>query len=205
MSRAQLKVSRALWKRRVAYRSKRLKAAQKAGDQARITKWTKLLQHARWMQRRRAEQLDTIASRMLAAAEALVGVMEQGGNNRGAAVERIIRANDGEPGEPWCGDFVAWCARQAGSKAVTREWAAVRLLRNAVGVHPTTSPEPGDIVTFTFDHTGIYAGRAGAFIITIEGNTGATGAVSDSKTGGDGVYRKRRPKSLVNEYLHVTR
>jgi hypothetical protein len=51
----------------------------------------------------------------------------------------------------------------------------------------------------------MYVKEAGMFIETIEGNTGASGAVSDSKTGGDGVYRKRRAKTLVNDYLRVTR
>jgi len=42
-------------------------------------------------------------------------------------------------------------------------------------------------------------------ITTIEGNTGRTGAVSDSATGGDGVYVKVRSKSSVTDYLRVTR
>jgi cell wall-associated NlpC family hydrolase len=131
--------------------------------------------------------------------------MEHGGNNRGAQVEAIIKANGGDVGEPWCGDFVAHCARTAGSTAVTRAWASVRALRTIAGVHPTTKPTPGDLVTFTFDHVGIYVGNHGNEIETIEGNTGSSGAVSDSANGGDGVYRKRRAKSLVHEYLHLTR
>jgi hypothetical protein len=47
--------------------------------------------------------------------------------------------------------------------------------------------------------------RGDGTIETIEGNTGASGAVSDSRTGGDGVYRKVRPKSLVKDYLRVHR
>lgn len=143
--------------------------------------------------------------RALRVAETLVGVMEVGGNNRGPMVMRIIRANGGVGPEPWCGDFVAYCYRQAGSKAVTRSWASVRLLGGVLGVKRVRKPLAGDLVRFTFDHVGIFVKDQGAFIETIEGNTGASGAVSDSATGGDGVYRKRRPKSQVNDYLRVTR
>lgn len=158
--------------------------------------------------------------RILALAEGrkLVGVMEQGANNRGTMVDRIIAANYGVLGEPWCGDFVAWCYRNAGSKAVTRSWASVRLLGSVSGVAriPKRRGEPGDIVRFVFDHTGLLEGYCDAdgrtvpaamatHIRTIEGNTGATGAVSDSRTGGDGVYRKIRALSQVEDVLVVLR
>ncbi len=83
-------------------------------------------------------------------------------------------------------------------------------------------PRAGDIVVFDFqggassDHTGLvvtycdHNGRAivrrkATHIKTIEGNTGATGAVSDSTTGGDGVYEKVRSLSLVARYVRVYR
>jgi hypothetical protein len=153
----------------------------------------------------RKKQLDTLQKRALRAADALVGVMEQGGNNTGPMVNKIIKANGGDIGEPWCGDLIAYCYMQAGSKAVTRSWASVRLLGGVQGVRRVKTPQAGDLVRFNFDHVGMYVKEAGMFIETIEGNTGASGAVSDSKTGGDGVYRKRRAKSLVNDYLRVTR
>lgn len=158
--------------------------------------------------------------RLLALAEArhLIGVMEHGGNNRGEEVERIISENGGVPGEPWCGDFVAHCYRHAGSRAVDRTWAAVRLLGTTGGARVLDKRwgEPGDIIKFTFDHTGIlehYADHAGnvvhpahaTHVQTIEGNTGRTGAVSDSTTGGDGVYRKLRPLDDVAGLVMVTR
>lgn len=154
----------------------------------------------------------------LAAARKLIGVMEHGGNNRGTEVERIILANGGVIGEPWCGDFVALCYREAGSKAVTRAWAAVRLIGRVLGVIVVgkRAGEPGDILRFTFDHTGLleaYCDSRGneidaafaSHVKTIEGNTGATGAVSDSVTGGDGVYRKVRPLSQVQDICIVTK
>lgn len=143
--------------------------------------------------------------RALAQAEKLIGVMEQGGNNRGAEVEKIIREGGGLAGQAWCGWFAAAVYKRAGSRSVDWKWGAVRLLSLASGVRRTSNPQPGDLVRFTFDHVGLFVRDRGAFIETIEGNTGATGAVSDSKTGGDGVYRKRRPKSQVQDYLRVTR
>lgn len=139
-------------------------------------------------------------------AASLVGVMEQGGNNQGATVMKIIRANGGTGPEPWCGDFVAYCYQLAGSKAVQRAWAAVRMIRGLAGVRATSRPRRGDLVRFTFDHVGMFSKDLGnGYIETIEGNTGASGAVSDSRTGGDGVYRKARHKSYVRDYLRVTR
>jgi len=193
------------WERKVSWRRKRLLAAKRAHDPARVKKWRAYLKHAVWMVSVRKKQLDTLQKRALRAADALVGVMEQGGNNTGPMVDKIIKANGGDIGEPWCGDFIAYCYRQAGSKAVTRSWASVRALGGIGGVKQVKTPQAGDLVRFNFDHVGMYVKEAGMFIETIEGNTGASGAVSDSKTGGDGVYRKRRAKSLVNDYLRVTR
>lgn len=129
--------------------------------------------------------------------------MEQGGNNVGPKVSQIIRANSGTPGEAWCGDFVAYCYRHAGSKAVQRGWAAVRLLGGLGGQRRVSDPRPGDIVTYSFSHTGLFVRRIPGGIEAIEGNTGRTGAVSDSKTGGDGVYVKHRSNGLVKSYVRV--
>lgn len=148
-----------------------------------------------------------------------IGVMEQGGNNVGPEVERIIAIGGGRRGDAWCGWFMAACYKIAGSQAVAWQWGAVRLMATVAGVIRTVTPLLGDILRFTFDHTGMFlfwvrwdgtkwarCSRAQATAVeTIEGNTGATGAVSDSKTGGDGVYRKIRPLSLVSDYLRVTR
>lgn len=142
----------------------------------------------------------------------LIGVMEVGGNNQGAKVSEIIRANGGSGPEPWCGDFVAYCYRRAGSKVVDRRWAYVPYLSIVTGLRKTSSPRRGDLVRFEFtgdstpDHVGLFVrDRGDGTIETIEGNTGRVGAVSDSRTGGDGVYRKVRSKRLVKDYVEVTR
>lgn len=139
----------------------------------------------------------------------LLGVVEEGGNNRGPVVSKIIVENGGVVGEPWCGDFVAYCYRHAGSKAVNRSWASVYFLGRIVGVEKTASPMLGDIVRYRFSHTGLFRRwrpdlGPGKFE-ALEGNTGRVGAVSDSKTGGDGVYLKVRHVSQVDDFRHVTR
>ncbi len=213
------KASLALWRRREKYRRQRLAIVRKrahakpgttvtAAEAERIHKWEKLLADAVRMVKRREQQLaDTAPLRLRAfkVAESLVGVMESGGNNAGPMVSRIIRENGGTGPEPWCGSAMAYCYRHAGSKAVTRAWAAVRLLAGVAGLRKTRSPLRGDLVRFTFSHVGMFVADHGNMIETIEGNTGASGAVSDSAGGGDGVYRKRRSKSLVQDYIRVTR
>jgi hypothetical protein len=136
----------------------------------------------------------------------LVGIMEHGGNNQGTDVMRIIRENGGTGPEPWCGDTMAYCYRHAGSKGVDRSWASVSLTGSDPDVRRTLRPLRGDLVRYNFDHIGMFVRDLGnGYIETIEGNTGASGAVSDSTTGGDGVYRKQRSKSLVRDYLEVLR
>lgn len=152
------------------------------------------------------ERRKPVRVKALEVAEGLVGVMEHGGNNTGPIVDKIIKANGGVIGEPWCGDFCAYCYRLAGSKAVQRLWASVSALFGLLGIRRTSLPKPGDLVRYTFDHVGLFVRDLGnGTIETIEGNTGTIGAVSDSATGGDGVYRKVREKYLIRDYLRVTR
>lgn len=152
------------------------------------------------------EAARTLGDRAYAEASRLVGIMEQGGNNVGRDVERIITEGGGIRGQAWCGWFQAAVYKRAGSKAVDWHWGAVRLLPEASGVERTNTPRRGDLVRFTFDHVGMFVKDNGdGTITTIEGNTGSSGAVSDSKTGGDGVYRKVRAKILVRDYLRITR
>lgn len=209
MSRKQLAASLRLWERRHRYRTRRLSRAHAANDSVRVAHWHRLLEEAGVMVKRRRGQIAELRELRLRAfdvAEGMIGVMERGGNNAGPAVARIICANGGIGPEAWCGDFAAYCYRLAGSKAVTRAWASVRLVGMLAGVRRAVRPAKGDLVRFRFDHIGIFAEDLGdGTIQTIEGNTGALGAVSDSTTGGDGVYRKVRSKKLVSDYLRVTR
>lgn len=222
------KQSLAIWQRKLRFRYKKRAAIRhKAGqvvtheEAAHIKKWDRLISEADHMVKLRAKQIaDDQPLRLKALAEAgkLIGIMELGGNNMGTAVLEIIRANGGTGPEAWCGDFVAYVYRKAGSKVVQRGWAAVRLLGFLTGmkVIGARSMLPGMIVCYTFDHTGIFVEYCNAggtrmpalsatHIKAREGNTGRSGAVSDSKTGGDGVYEKIRPIGLVARGVAVSR
>jgi hypothetical protein len=148
--------------------------------------------------------------------------MEQGGNNSGPMVSKIIKAAGGVGPEPWCGDTMFYVYRMAGSKAITksvgRTMAYVPWISRVKGVyvisrHNWSKVKRGDIIRFEFtgdgvdDHTGMFSKWVvpGSVAETIEGNTGSSGAVSDSTTGGDGVYRKQRSMSLIADFVRVTR
>jgi hypothetical protein len=200
------KASLAVWERRHKDYQRELDQAHVRNDKADVNRWHAKLAHAGWMIRRRRAQLAVprpLSERAYIVANALVGVMEQGGNNAGPMVSTIIHENGGTGPEPWCGDFVAYAYRHAGSTNVTRPWASVALLGQLLGVKRTLRPRRGDLVRFRFGHVGLFVADHGDEIETIEGNTGRRGALSDSATGGDGVYRKRRSKALVLDYLHV--
>lgn len=174
----------------------------------RVRVWRKVKgsKPVRWQRGYGWKKVTSLNEDALVEARKLVGVMERGGNNQGPAVMAIIRANGGTGPEPWCGDFVAFCYRKAGSKVVNRSWAAVRYLGYLAGMKIVKKAQPGDIVCFSFDHTGLFVRYEGRDrIVTIEGNTGASGAVSDSATGGDGVYIKRRQLSQVSRFVRVLR
>jgi hypothetical protein len=150
-----------------------------------------------------------ISYRQLALDEALkeVGVRESGGNNRGERVEwfQTFDSLAGE-GYAWCASFVVAMFAKVGRPLVElgRTPSVYWLHEYAKKLGwIVTDPRPGDIVIYTFSHTGIVYSFSPTGIYAVEGNTGATGAVSDSKLGGDGVYRKYRASSLCKAFIRV--
>jgi hypothetical protein len=149
--------TRMLWWRKRVQRLRRKERQQKADKRATHAQ----VQVTREARRRAEAALARVRAEIKAAetplrvralreAERLIGVMEQGGNNVGPVVTELIRENGGAGPEPWCGDFVAHCYRKAGSKMVTRSWAAVRLLGWLTGMRVLSEPVPGCIVIYTF-------------------------------------------------------
>lgn len=140
----------------------------------------------------------------------LVGVHEDGANNRGRMVD-IIEAADSLPGNgySWCQSTQNYAWLKANGEKLAGGTASVFFFvrwaadptHHAI-INPKDGPKRADHVTFAFqgdgpfDHVGqiervIKVGPV-MYLQTIEGNTGASGAVSDPGTGRDGVYRKRR-------------
>lgn len=212
MSRTASRASLALWHRRERYRQRKLDYYHQRNDKAGIAKWKKL--HAQAVKEIRAGEAQAYPLRARAWREMdkliKAKVTEQGGNNRGKAVEEIIRANGGTPGEPWCGDTVAYCYLKAGAKSVVRSWASVSMLeRLLTRVKFQAHVRRGHVVTYTFDHTGLFdqwdPKKGAGWFLAGEGNTGNAGAVSDSQTGGDGVKLKSRHVSQVQGFYRVLR
>lgn len=221
-STAFLRASLRLWRRRQAYRYKRLAAAKRRRDERRIKHWQQLVDEASREVGRRRMQLAKHKPLRAHAADVMEqwareGVHEQGGNNVGPQVSRIIREAGGTPGEPWCGDAVAAAylagARKLGAgvaaranRKVTRAWAYVPTLEQILT--RVRRPRRGHVVIFNFDggapdHTGLFLRDNGdGTIRTVEGNTRPGTATSDAG-GGEGVYVRDRPKSIVQSYRRV--
>lgn len=153
-----------------------------------------------------------------------VGNKEVGGNNRGPAIIKYQRATWLDPDAwPWCAAFVDWCIK---------EWLNVPGVCEALGIEnpeewrPKTAGafdlanwarkhgrkvldensdvQAGDIVIFDFSHTGFVvedAPRSVNTLETVEGNT--NGAGDRESTTGDGVWAKRRARSLAKQFVRL--
>jgi hypothetical protein len=146
--------------------------------------------------------------KILAVATAEIGYTEKPGN------DNKYGTWFGFPNVHWCAQFVSWCYAQAGHYIKGGGWP-----KGFAGVPYyieyarrnnllTTTPQPGDIVCFDWngdkraDHTGLFVrDLGGGFIETIEGNTSAGDAGSQSN--GDGVYRRKRNKKFVQCYINA--
>lgn len=170
----------------------------------------------------------TLQERAWREAKRCVGVMENPGhNNTGThgvvTVNEIILEDGGHLGDSWCGFFDAHCYRVAGAKSVDSAWGGVRYLGYIAGTRniAINQLELGDLLAYDFNgetnaHTGLFgfwcdasgtptAEHGATHVYAIEGNTGLVGAVSDTKTGGDGVREKIRPRSEVQRAIRVLR
>jgi hypothetical protein len=149
---------------------------------------------------------------LIAAAASLVGVREEGGNNRGPMIELFLRGVKQPPGQPWCAAFVHhvgyWSHFDYGversSWPLPATASCYMLGANAKerGVL-REEPEDGDVFLLwnaqlvRFAHTGVVArvreegetpGKSAWFDCdTIEGNTDLGGSRE-----GDGVMRRVR-------------
>jgi hypothetical protein len=104
---------------------------------------------------------------------------------------------------PWCMAFVQWCYNKAGKRLPYITASCSGLLNWYKANRPeciTAKPVAGDIVIYSFGHTGIFESSSGDYITAIEGNTSA--GDSGSQSNGGGVFRRKRKKSTVTAYIH---
>lgn len=100
---------------------------------------------------------------------------------------------------PWCMAFVQWCFDQAGCPLPYRTASCSALLNWYRKNKPeciVKNPKPGDIIIYTFSHTGIVEKSDKSTVTAIEGNTSA----GNDANGGQ-VQRRVRKKSLVKAYI----
>ena len=169
------------------------------------------------LQIRPGEVWRAVVARAPLEAKLLIGTREQGGNNRGALVEAMLRDEGGKPGDPWCLAFVQHvygrcfarfnakvnlpnglhCGRFARACAARLPLAVTHV--PAIGAialrYPSGFDGPG--------HCGIVTGFDAVNCETIEGNTNAAGD-RDSTTG-DGVWDKARALSYWTSFVDISR
>lgn len=170
-----------------------------------------------------------LRTELAAIARSQVGVMEEGGNNRGVKVEEYQRATWLKPGPwAWCMAFVDWCILAL----VTRHpnWQNYDFDRprtaSALGDHdvtfwarqeglkvlgPQAPIEEGDIAVYAWGHVGIVTQPPLAFpsgytpvpdvFTAVEGNTGPGGNTRDTER--DGVYLRTRNRSNVLHFIRL--
>lgn len=143
--------------------------------------------------------------RIIREASSLVGTREEGGNNRGRVVDKIIASAGFAPDSaiPWCGAFNRYVFDRAGLASVGPQgqrsawspaWVAGATWTRERGGQ---TPLPGDTFGVWFSrlnrvgHTGIIERWGQEVVVTIEGNTGPDIAGGVNRDG-DGVHRKRR-------------
>jgi len=112
------------------------------------------------------------AAQIVAIAQSQIGVKEAYDTCNCGEVEKY----GGKAGQAWCAFFVSWVYRQAGYNLPSIGGA--KDLYDWFGAHQTQiprgagSPQPGDVIYFSFSHVGIVESFNGTTIHTIEGNAG---------------------------------
>lgn len=113
--------------------------------------------------------------------------------------------------QPWCAMFISKCFNEGGaavlvkgaqtSKGFASCDAGLKYFAKKGQLVPLGQAEEGDIAFFQFDadaqpdHVGIVIKNDGKNLYCIEGNT--AGDARGSQSNGDGVFKKKRPYSLV--------
>lgn len=168
--------------------------------------------------------MNKLLQKLVDIASSQVGVLEEGGNNRGSKVVIYQGATWLKPDAwPWCSAFMCWCLKEWFKIPEVRAHFNLKMVESwrcrdasafgwiswakQQGLYVTDEHEPakeGDIVVFDFSHIGIVTADqlpGKDYIETIEGNTNGKGE-RDSVTG-DGVFRKIRKTNLVRAYIRI--
>lgn len=106
----------------------------------------------------------------------------------------------GFPNQPWCANFVSWCARQAEiSEAILQKSPVASPKRFNIPYHDGTSyiPQPGDLFfTKEFSHVGLVYYTEGEYFYTVEGNVN----IDENE---DGYYVMTLKRKISDYYFGV--
>jgi len=141
-------------------------------------------------------------------ARQLVGITEQG---NAQIVNKMRKASDGvAAGEPWCACFVQHCAREVDEldeilhqvcqrrQSIPNTESTQALWNNAEDNTRRMAAEIGSVAVWrlqgdpTKGHCGIVVEAGAGYVVTVEGNTSATGETTEAERNGRGVWEKRR-------------
>lgn len=166
-----------------------------------------------------------ITKKIVELAKHEVGVRESGGNNKGSQIVVYQKATWLPPNPwAWCAAFCCWVLKEAlKDKDVAKQlgldddkkvdhwrcrdasafgWEKWAKSRGLQVLTETAKAKAGDFVVFDFSHIGIVVeDQTGDYIETVEGNTNGKG--ERDSVSGDGVWRKRRHKSLTKSYIRI--
>ena len=159
-------------------------------------------------------------SLLVAAANAFVGLTEEGGDNRGQMIEMFLREVRQPPGQPWCAAFVHHVGfwSHFDSVAARSSWplpptASCEELGSFAKTHRIDFTEPmiGDVflcyskTRLRFYHTGIVVRVDSVFATTgdgkifscgtVEGNSNSDGSANGTRT----LQRIRRFNTFVGD------
>ena len=144
------------------------------------------------------------ADKLLQLARQEIGVKEDPpGSGRVKYNTAYYGRETGGGGYPWCAVFLWWLFQKAGAPELYyggRKTAYVPTLLSYARRQGETAeePRPGDLVCFDFngnqvaDHIGLCESCDGAYVTTIDGNTGTA-----SESSGGQVMRRRRHKKYI--------
>ena len=131
-----------------------------------------------------------------------IGIVEQGGANRGKEVAQYLASTGLGPGYPWCAAFVSWCYQQAQVDAPHSAWVPAYFAKSKIiylrSKFQSKIPETGDIFSIWYArlgrpaHIGFVDVWGEDWIVTVEGNTNEAGSRE-----GIGVFKKRRLRRQV--------
>jgi len=157
----------------------------------------------------------TTGADLVKAAQSKIGTVEKGGADGKSG--NIVpfwdwwkaKTGQNDQGQSWCACFVSWCFDQVHASLLIAAKAPAGFIYCPDGVNyfkkknqlvdPKTA-QPGDIIFFDWtgagvaDHVGIVTENhaVNSYLMTIEGNTSAEGAVGASQSNGGGVYSRKR-------------